>query len=289
MEKPEYTSGIEQLKAKMSHVAKESPTYEKLAYYIEKNFMRIIFMTAGEVAEEASISQGSVSRFSVAMGFRGYNDFLRNTQKYISEQITAPQRLQYTTQNGGDEKIDGILNMEHKNIDELQNIIHSPGYMRLVAEIVAAKEVVLLSARMSATLLPYTGYILNKIRNGVFEVTPHVPCWDTLSQRDPSSTLIFTLIFPRYPNILIQKMKELRSAGFRIAAITDSVISPVEDLADPVLQIPTTVSSIFDIYSTPMIFLNLLMRDVAKRTEGLEQRLNALEKLDDDHSNYFRI
>lgn len=127
MVKPEYSNGIEQLKAKMGKAAKKSPTYEKLAYYIEKNFMRIIFMTSGEVAEEANVSQGSVSRFSVEMGFRGYNEFLRSAQKYVSEQITAPQRPQYPTQNKSDDKIAGILNMEHKNIDELQNILRSDG------------------------------------------------------------------------------------------------------------------------------------------------------------------
>lgn len=41
----------------MIDIASDSPTYEKLAHYIE-NYLRIIFMTAGELAKEAGISRG---------------------------------------------------------------------------------------------------------------------------------------------------------------------------------------------------------------------------------------
>lgn len=279
---------MEALKMKLSRIAKESPTYEKLAYYIEKNYMRIVFMTASEVASEMHISQGSVSRFCIALGYHGYNDFLRGLQQYVSTGITAPQRLQYTLQDDVGDKNANIVNNEMKNIGEIGNIVTTPQYARLVKAVAGAPEVILLSARMSATLLPYVGYILNKIRGGVWEVTPQIPLWDTLSLRDKEKTLVFCVIFPRYPKVLLAKLDELHRAGFRIAAITDSLISPVPDFADLVLQIPITVSSIFDIYSTPMLFLNLLMRDVAREIEGLDVRLGRIEKMETDLDIYYR-
>ena len=279
---------LKSLLQKMITISSDSPTYGKLAYYIEKNYMRIIFMTAGELASEANISQGSVSRFCIALGYHGYNDFLRNLQKFVSEEITAPQRLQYISQNQNNNKIRGILNMEHKNIDELETILCQPSYTQLIKKIVSAKEIVLLSARMSATLLPYTGYVLNKIRNGVVQVTPNNSMWETLSLRDPKETLIFAVAFPRYPNVLVNKLQQLKAEGFSIAAITDSIISPITYIADPIINVPITISSIFDIYSTPMMFLNLLLRDVAKEIDGLNQRLSKLEKLDSVHAVYYK-
>lgn len=273
---------------KMMDIASDSPTYEKLAYYIEKNYLRIIFMTAGELASEASISQGSVSRFCIALGYRGFNDFLRHLQQFVSEEITAPQRLQYISLNKSNNKICNILESEHKNINELEAIVLQPSYRKLIKEIVAAKEIVLLSARMSATLLPYTGYILNKIRNHVMQVTPHSTAWDTLNLRDPKTTLIFTIAFPRYPNVLVNKLQELKEAGFSIAAITDSMISPIAYLADLIINVPITISSIFDIYSTPMMLLNLLLRDVAQEIDGLDQRLSKLEKMESSNGIYYK-
>lgn len=273
---------------KMIVVSGDSPTYQKLAQYIEKNYMHIIFMTAGELAGEAGVSQGSVSRFCAAIGYQGFNDFLRNLQKFVSEEITAPQRLQYISQNGGNDKIRGILNMEHKNIDDLETILLQPEYGQLVKMIASAEEIVLLSARMSATLLPYTAYILNKIRNRVVLVTPDQPAWDTLTLRDPGKTLVFTIAFPRYPNVLIEKLQLLKQNDFPIAAITDSIISPLTQIANPIINVPITVSSIFDLYSTPILFINLLLRDVAKRLTGLEQRLNRLERIENDSNIYYK-
>lgn len=271
---------LKKLIQRMMDVSSDSPTYEKLAHYIEKNYLRIVFMTAGELAREANISQGSVSRFCMALGYHGFNDFLRELQQFVSEEITAPQRLQYISQNKSNHKIQNILNMEHKNMDELEAILCQPAYTKFIKKIVAAKEIVLLSARMSATLLPYTYYVLNKIRNGVIQATPNTVFWENLNLRDPKTTLVFTIAFPRYPNVLVNKLQELKKDGFSIAAITDSMFSPIAYIADPVINVPITISSIFDIYSTPILFLNLLLRDVAKEIEGLDQRLSKLEKME---------
>lgn len=288
MEEKPRIKELQVLLQKMVYISNDSSTYEKLAAYIEKNYMSILFMTAGELATEANVSQGSVSRFCSALGYRGYNDFLRNLQKFVSEEITAPQRLQYISGNNNNNKIRNILEMEHKNIDDLEAIISQPPYNELVHKLVEAEKVVLLSARMSATMLPYTCYILNKIRSNVVQITPHDPSWDTLSLENPEKTLVFGIVFPRYPNTLIAKFQELKERGFTIAAITDSMISPVSKIADPIIYVPITISSIFDIYSTPMILLNLLLRDVAKRIGGLQDRLDALEKLESKNNIYYQ-
>jgi DNA-binding MurR/RpiR family transcriptional regulator len=279
---------LQSLFQKMIDITNDSPTYQKLAFYIEKNYMSIVFMTAAELAAEANISQGSVSRFCSALGYRGFNDFLRNLQKYVSEEITAPERLQYVSKNSNNQKIRSIIEMEHKNIDELESIVSQAPYEELVQRIASAKKIILLSARMSATMLPYTGYILNKIRSNVVQVTPHDPAWDTLSLEDPEKTLIFAIAFPRYPKSLIDKLQELKERGFTIAAITDSIISPISKLAKPIIYVPITISSIFDIYSTPFIFINLLLRDVTQKIDGLGQRLSELEKIEYINHIYYQ-
>lgn len=284
----EFKSNIkefDELKKKMSTISQGSYAYEKLAHYIEKNYKHIIFMTASQVAAEADVSQGSVSRFCSALGYKGYNDFLHNLQQFMREEITAPQRLEYTSHS---KDLSNILNMEHSNIDELHNILNTPSYQKLVDKIVSSKEIVILSSRMSATLLPYTAYMLNKIRNNVEVITSESPFWNTLELRNSKNTFIFTVMFPRYPNELIDKLKALKKEGFYIAAITDSIISPVTDIAENVITVPITTSSIFDIYSTPMLFINLLLRDAANCMKGLDKRLDKLERIEKENNTYYR-
>lgn len=57
-------------------------------------------------------------------------------------------------------------------------------------------------------------------------------------------TLIFAIAFPRYPNVLVNKLKELKRDGFSIAAITDSMIS-IAYMADPIVNVLITI---FDIW-----------------------------------------
>ena len=68
---------MEGLVNRMLVVSADSTVYKKIAAYIEQYYMQIIFMTAGELALQLSVSQGSVSKFCIALGYRGYADFLR--------------------------------------------------------------------------------------------------------------------------------------------------------------------------------------------------------------------
>lgn len=275
-----------ELKQKISSSSQESLVYKKLGCYIENNLNNIVFMTAGEIALAVDVSQGSVTRFCNSLGYKGYNDFLRNLQQFIREEITAPQRLQHTLHDV--KGISEIIEMEHNNMKQLQTVFKQSSYKRLVDKLVHTKEIVLLSSRMSATLLPHMAYILNKVRDGVVCITPDSAQWDTINLKDPKELLIFTIMFPRYPNNLIEKLKELKKLGFSIAAITDRMTSPVFSIAEPVIDIPLTISSVFDIYSTPMLFINLLLRDIAKKTEGLNERLSKLEEYEKSKNIYYK-
>ncbi|WKB34734.1 hypothetical protein QS257_12365 [Terrilactibacillus sp. S3-3] len=191
-------------------VAQESPTYQKMGHYIADNYKNIIFMTASDVAEECRVSQGSVSRFCKSLGYKGYNDFLNHLQSIVRKEITAPERLAYSNSRS----LSNIIQREHQNIDELKEIIHSKEYGVFVKKILQADEVILISARMSATLLSYTRYILNKLKDNVVQAEPFDPNWSTLEIKDPKKTLIFSLVFPRYPVILIKKLNHLFELGF---------------------------------------------------------------------------
>ena len=287
MQKAAETEPIQFLITKLSAAAKESATYEKLAYYREKNYMRVIFMTAVDVALEAKVSQGSVSRFCMALGYNGYNEFQRELQKSVGEKMTGPQRLNYVSKDR-QSAVGDILSSEVNNLVELEASIGGPAYEALVDMVANARDLILLSSRMSATLLPYMQYILNKLRNNVYTVTPETPAWNTLEYRDPKDTGIILPIFPRYPDALLKKARELKDSGFRIIAVTDSRLSPICQIADATNVVPITVASLFDIYSTPMVFMNLVFRDAAKKIPDVNARLEQIE-LQEKSSGVYHI
>lgn len=139
----------------------------------------------------------------------------------------------------------------------------------MVQAIARAERILLLSARISATLLDYLNYILNKIRDQVWTVEPETSRWNTLELNEPQGTLVLTTAFPRYPACLMEKLGRLKACGFGIMAFTDSPLSPVLPLAENSIIVPLTQASIFDVYSTPFLLFNILLKDVAAVLMGI--------------------
>ena len=277
---------MEGLVNRMLVVSAGSTVYKKIAAYIEQYYMQIIFMTAGELALQLSVSQGSVSKFCIALGYRGYADFLRNLQKFVGKEITAPERYHYTSVST--HHTDDVIEREIENLRTLKEITAGADYHKLVDTIVNAEEIVLLSARMSATLLPYMRYTLDKLRDNVRLVTPDGNDWDYFQVKYKKERVrVIAIGLPRYPRVLVEKVKELRKDGYKIDVITDSRFSPLCKYADTKVFIPTTVASVFDLYSTPMAFINLLITDVSKQLPEMEERLAKIEQIDNQQKIYF--
>lgn len=257
---------------------KTSEVNQKIAMYIEKNYNLIVFMTADKISAKVGVSQGSVSRFCIKMGYNGYNDFLRYLQKIISSEMTILKRHSIINKEDETDRNLNILNQEINNLRELQNVTQTEEYKKVVISLAEAEKVFLMSNRMSATLLPYMYYILSRLRPNVFELDYGTPDWENVDLEDPQNCLIFTTVFPRYSRSLLEKMHKLKEKGFSIVSITDSRLSPIFDYSVLSLISPITISSVFDVYSTPLLLINLLMRDVSRKIPNIDERLNQIEK-----------
>ncbi|GAF38238.1 RpiR family transcriptional regulator [Agrilactobacillus composti DSM 18527 = JCM 14202] len=267
---------IEVLVNRLSKVATESGTYEKIARYIEKNYNEIVFLTAIELSKVVGVSQGSISRFCIQMGYKGYNDFLRYLQKVVSTEMTMPRRLKVLDRDNKDSN-SNILGQEIDNIQELQEVIQQDAYQSLVNVITNSDKLVLISDRMSETLMPYMYYILDKLRPNIYQVRPGTASWDNLELNSTKGVTILTILLPRYSKIMVNKLKSLHEAGYAISGITDSRLSPLMQLADNPVITPITTSSVFDVYSTPILLINLLVRDAAKKLPNIKDRLKQIE------------
>lgn len=277
---------MDQLIEEMVRISTDSPVFQRIAAYIEQNYMQIIYITSVELASTLGVSQASVSKFCIALGYQGYADFQRNLQKFVSKNITPGERYSYTS--ASPHHTDEVIEREVDNIRMLKDIIAGEEYKQLVHAIVSSREIVLLSARMSATLLPYMKYILDKLRDHVDLATPDTSEWEYLAFRQNIKELTVVVVgLPRYPRSLVDKLRELQNTGCRIYVITDSRFSPLCAYAESSIYIPTTVASLFDVYSTPMAFINLLLRDVAKELPEMQERLDAIEKNDAIQKVYY--
>ncbi|AEJ38318.1 transcriptional regulator, RpiR family [Sulfobacillus acidophilus TPY] len=276
---------LDELRRQVDKTGDLSPVNRQIAAFIADHLREVSLMTATELAEAAQVSQASVTRFCTALGFSGFSEFVRVLQDLIREEWQAPERVRYLKPAADD---DPLLTQERQNLERLPAICRSPAVDEAVRFILEAPRLVLAGARASATLIPYAAYFFSKVRDRVEIATPGTILWDALASRPQPDTAVFTFVFPRYPAVLLQWIKDLTQWGTPVAAMTDRERSPVRAWADPCLVVPVASASLFDSYAAPLVLTNYLIRQVAAKTPDIARRLEAIEQYDITHHVYVR-
>jgi DNA-binding MurR/RpiR family transcriptional regulator len=262
-----------------------------ISSYIEENFTKVAFMTSAELAEAVGVSQASITRFAHSLGFAGFGEWSKEMQRMIRAELSGPERLWFAdhpTLSTPDASGDRVVLSEHLHLESLNHILASQVFEDLAQAIVQAHRVILVAARASATLIPYLHYFLSKVRPNVEAAVPGDVLWERLPAEQPDGVLVVALAFPRYPRVLVERVKELVDSGFQVAAVTDHPNAPVAAHLSTVVAVPVTTASLFDSYATPIALFNLLIRRVAQLTpEASMQRLNQIEEQDRRHGVYY--
>ena len=277
-----------------------SPKNMALANFIVQNYQRVAFMTARQLAQRCDVSESTVMRFVTSLGYTGYPDFLRALQGIVNYELTAVERFEITpqdrkrrpqkTQRRREERlVRKTILKEIENLRRLFDHFSPEDFDRAVEEIVKARQIVILGFRVSASLAVYFEYLLKKIKEAVSVLTQGgSTVYDYLGSLD-KETLIIALGFRRYPNELIEVLRYCKDRGFRILAITDSVVSPVAVLADRIQVVEFTGESFVDTFAAPLCLINGLISETAMKDKKKSlSMLDTLEKIAEEKGIYFQ-
>ena len=266
--------------------AQGSRVNHMIGRYLLEHEDETLFLTAQGLANKAGVSQGSVTRFCAALGYAGYGEFQKKMQQSRNgEQATAVERLQYLKDI--DQSDIDIIESEKAGMDRLYDVIRSEDYQYLIGRLISAERVYLVSARLSATVQQYLFYGLSKLRDQVTLLQRSTVLWDTIDYADPAGALVLAVSFPRYSAELIDKLSHLERNGYEIFSITDGPLSPAAQRSAHSLMAPLTRRSIFDVYSTPVLLFNLILKDVAAGIPDLESRMIRMEQDEKAHRVYY--
>lgn len=178
----------QEFKNQVARVSHSSNTFHKLGTFMEENWVSVGMLSATEVAKRAGVSQGSVTRFCNELGFAGYSEFSKKWKESIYEPLSAPDRLKNIRGEHAD--LARMIEVEQENLNRLPEIVSGEAYRKIVKAMTDRKKIVLLSARISATLLDQIHYMLSKIRDNVQIVLPGSPEWNNLILEKPEDTFI---------------------------------------------------------------------------------------------------
>ncbi|MBW6432324.1 MurR/RpiR family transcriptional regulator [Actinoplanes hulinensis] len=252
--------------------ARLTPTQRRIAHCLVEHAAKAAYLSAAEVADLAGVSQPSVTRFAMALGYSGYPALRRELRELTVDEPGLPAE-----QN----PMQRAVHAETEHLRRLGERLHDLDEVRRAAALlIGSRPLPVLGLRAAAPLAAYFGYFAAKVFPGVRVLDEGgTSLLDRLDQaRADGAGAMLAMVLPRYPRESVEAVREARAAGLAVVAITDSAISPVTEHADVVLPAAVGTQLVFDLHTGPMAMAMVLLQAMCDAApEPVQRRLEEFE------------
>lgn len=277
----------------LSILQSRAPTFSKgqrlIARYITESYDKAAFMTANRLGRTVGVSESTVVRFAVDLGFDGYPSMQKALQEMVRNRLTSVQRIEVANDRlGGHDVVSMVIQSDMEKLRQTEEKLSREAFHAAVQAILGAKRVYIVGARSTAMLAGFLGYYLNYMLNNVHVVTASGTgeMFERIVGIRPEDVLI-AFSFPRYSASTAKAADYCRSTGATVIAITDNPDSPLAQCADHLICAKSDMVSLVDSLVAPLSVVNALIVDIASRREKeLHQTLDALEHIWDEYHVY---
>ena len=277
------------LKLIEENVSTFSKGQRQISNYISKHYDKAAYMTAAKLGAEVGVSESTVVRFVMELGFEGYPEFRRALLELIRSKLTAVQRIEVTNTLIGDaDVLQKVLESDIEKIKKTLEGINKKAFDDAVRAIVDAKTVYIMGMRGSSYLAGLLNYSFRMISDNVrlIQTTSGSETFEQMMSLGETDVFI-AISFPRYSKSIIKGVEYAKSRGADVIAITDSDNSPIATNADQVLIAQSDMASFADSYVAPMSVINALIVAVSRECgDRFTERLHRLESVWDEYNVY---
>lgn len=260
-----------------------------IAGYVLEHYDKAAYLTASKLGALVGVSESTVVRFAIELGFDGYPEFQHALQDLIRNKLTSFQRIEVTNQLIGDgDVLEKVLLSDAEKIRRTLEEIDHASFRDAVSGIISAKRIYVMGVRSSSTLAGFLTYNFRMIFDNVIQVQTSSG-GELLEQmmRVEQGDVVIAISFPRYSKSIIQGVEFAKSKGADIVALTDSRLSPIASYADQLLIAQSDMASFVDSLVAPLSIVNALIVAVSRlKQDELTERLRALETVWDHYEVY---
>ena len=277
---------LTELQEKMPEFSKGQ---RRIAQYILETYDKAAFMTANRLGKTVGVSESTVVRFAVDLGFDGFPSMQKAMQEMVLNRLTSVQRIEVANDRLGDQDVVSmVLHSDMEKLRQTSETVSREDFSEAVNDILKAKRIYILGVRSVAPLANFLGYYLNYMFNNVHVITGYGP--GEMFEKIvgiTSEDAVIAFSFPRYSASTTKGARYCRSVGARVIGFTDSKLSPLGQCSDHVLVAKSDMLSLVDSLVAPLSLINaLIVAIAAKREEELSRTFDNLEKIWDEYNVY---
>ncbi|WP_067388778.1 MurR/RpiR family transcriptional regulator [Streptomyces sp. F-3] len=261
-----------------------SPGQRRIAQYLIENIAEAAFLSITELADRVGVSQPSVTRFAAAVGFSGYPALRERLQSIALRTLAGGPG---TAQEDRGNELQAAVDAEIENLENLRRDFADPE--RVIdtgRKLSQSTPLTVLGLRISVSLAEYFAYAARRIHPDVRLVTRGGSvAYDALLQsREAGGTWVLAFSMPRHAHETLAAVRVARSAGLKVALITDLALGPVAEEADVTFATGTGSRLVFDSYAAPVVMCAALLQAMTDADpERTQARLEEYEQVADQH------
>lgn len=266
---------------------KLSKSHRRIAEYIAAHYDKAVFMTAAALGEMVNVSESTVVRFAVALGYDGYPQLQHSLQELVRHRLTAVQRFEMTSDIQADEVLPTVLKADMQNIRRTVEQLDNQAFSQVIDRLLSARTIYVLGLRSAAPLAEFFGYYLQFIFDDVRVVAASSTDVFQPIARVRDSDVLIGISFPRYSTRTLEAMRFAKENGAQVIGLTDGPMSPLHQESDVCLSAQTDMASFVDSLVAPLSVINALLVALAmKKREDLSRHFEKLEEIWEAHSVY---
>ncbi|MEU7553794.1 MurR/RpiR family transcriptional regulator [Streptomyces sp. NPDC044571] len=251
-----------------------TPTQRRIAHCMVRGAADVPFLSSVELADLAGVSQPSVTRFAVALGFDGYPALRRHLREVAPAE--RAEAVREDTYNEYQQAVQG----EIENLRQLSVMLADPAPVEEAGRLLAGSTPLpVLGLRAASSQARGFAYFAAKVH-------PDVRLLDEggsmLADRidgavgaGASALLCFAL--PRHPREVVDALEQARGAGLTVVTVADSAFAPVARYSDLLIPAPVGTGLAFDTACAPMLLGRVLLEAMADALPEAQARLEAFD------------
>jgi len=267
-----------------SNMGSFSKGQKLIGSYILQNYDKAAFMTANKLGKLVNVSESTVVRFASELGYDGYPSMQRALQEMIRSRLTSTQRIQAAGDLfSGQDVLATVMHSDMEKIRQAVDQADRSEFNRAVDQIMKAKHIYILGVRSSLFVAGYLNFYLHLLFENVTLVQSNAAgeIFEQLFRIGPGDVMI-AISFPRYSRVTLNTAKFAEDRGASIIAMTDTELSPLYQMSDTALLVPSEMISFVDSMVAPVSLINALLvalgnrmgKDLSSTFEELEDIWN---------------
>lgn len=246
-------------------------------------------MTASKLGATVKVSESTVVRYAIELGFDGYPEFQHSLQEIVRTKLTSFQRMEVTNNLIGDG--DALTKVLMSDIDKIKRTVEDidhEAFEAAVNSIVGAKNIYIIGIGSASVLASALNINLRMIFDNVrfIVASSATEIYEQIISIGEGDVMV-AISFPRYSKKVVSAVNLAKKSGADVIALTDSAASPIASLADQNLFARSDMASFADSLVAPLSVINALVVEVSRRKQDeLTVRLRQLEQIWEEYNVY---